>query len=1067
MHESDWTTRVVRLFIDSRITPLILLFSIVVGALAVLQLPREEEPQIKVPMIDVFVSMPGASPKEVEQRVTRPLERFLWEIPGVEYVYSTSSFGQCMVIVRFDVGHDEETAFLKVERKMSSHYDLIPPGVGPPLVQARSIDDVPILAVTFWSTERDPYELRRMVAEVANAVKAVPAVSMTEVIGGRRRQVSVILDEAALAAHDLTAGEVLGSLSAANARTRSGALQAGDTEVLVESGRLLRTLEDVRGVVVASDGQRSVPLSDVARVVEGPDEPEDHVFLLPGAPLVHPSETGAFPAVTLAVSKRKGTNAVRVAEHVLDIVERERGRTLTSDVHVQVARNYGHTAAEKSNELLLHMGIAIVSVTLLIAFVLGWRESGIVAIAIPVTLALTLAIFYLLGYTLNRITLFALIFSIGILVDDPIVDVENVVRHFRMPSNRGRNLLDVTVEAVNEVRSPLILATLTVVCAVLPMAFVRGLMGPYMRPIPVGASTAMMVSMGVAFVITPWAAYRVLRGPALRGTLGGHGEGEREDFLTRLYRRGMRPLIHSPRWRLAFLVGIVGLLLGALALVPLRAVIVKMLPFDDKSELQVLVDMPEGTTLERTTNVALELARALRTEPEVEDVGVYAGTASPYNFNGLVRHYFLRSGSNVADLLVHLVGKHERDVQSHPFAKRIRPRVEEIARRAGARVKIAEVPPGPPVLQTLVAEVYAGEDASDEIARGLLELFEREPAVVDVDWFREDDQVTERVVVDESKAAFHGVDVARAQRALQVALSGASAGLLHDEREREDVPITARLPRSGRAQLDEVLASHVRSDRGQLVPVGELVRVERGLQEKSILHKNLLPVQYVTGDVYGREESAAYAILDLRPELASLADEPIAERWATVPYSVAGPAVKWDGEMHITIEVFRDLGLAFGVVLLLIYVLVVGWFRSFVTPLIIMAAIPFSLVGILPAHWAMGAFFTATSIIGFIAGAGIVVRNSIILVDFIELRLGEGMPLAEAVVDAGAVRFRPMLLTAAAVMAGAGVILFDPIFQGLAISLIAGEIASMTLSRIAVPVLYCWVHQHRAGGLTR
>jgi multidrug efflux pump subunit AcrB len=1058
--------RVVRLFIDSKVTPLLLLFAVIVGGLAVLQLPREEEPQIQVPLIDVLVAMPGAPPREVEQRVTRPLEELLWELPGAEYVYSTSSYGQSLVVVRFEVGHDEERAFVLVQRKLAAHAERVSAGTGPPLVQARSIDDVPILALTLWSATRDAFELRRLTEELAHTIKAVPAVSETSIHGGQRREVQVELDPAALAAHGATAGDVLQRLRAANVRARSGSLASADAEVLVETGRQLRSLDDVRRVVVADAGGRVVHLSDVALVRDGPGEADDHVFLLPGPSQVA-DHAGAHCAVTLAVSKRKGANAVRVADGVLALVEREHGRTLPADVSVQVVRNYGETAAEKSNELLLHMGIAVVSVMLLIAFALGWREAGIVAIAIPVTLALTLAVFYLLGYTLNRITLFALIFSIGILVDDPIVDVENIVRHFRMPANRGRNLLEVTVEAVDEVRSPLILATLAVVCAVLPMAFVRGLMGPYMRPIPVGASSAMLVSMGVAFVITPWAAYRVLRGPAARGTLGGHAEGGREDLLTRLYRRLMGPLIRSPRWRLAFFATLTGLLLAAAALVPLRAVVVKMLPFDDKSELQVIVDMPEGTSLEATTNVALELARAVRDEPEVASVGVYAGTASPYNFNGLVRHYYLRRGPHVADLLIQLVGKHERAAQSHDFARRIRPRVEAVAERLGARIKLAEVPPGPPVLQTLVAEVYAEGPLRDEIARNVLALFEEREGVVDVDWFREDDQLREQVVVDDVKAAAHGVAVGAAEEALRVALSGAAAGLLHDELARADTPIRLRLPRRLRADLRAALDVRVRARGGGLVPVGELVRVERGIAEKSILHKNLLPVQYVTGDVAGRVESSAYAILDMRGELDALAPEPLEEYWASVPYAARGPALKWDGEMHITLEVFRDLGLAFGVVLVLIYVLIVGWFRSFVTPLIIMAAIPFSLVGILPAHWALGAFFTATSIIGFIAGAGIVVRNSIILVDFIELRLAQGAPLAQAVVDAGAVRFRPMLLTAAAVMAGAGVILFDPIFQGLAISLIAGEIASMSLSRIAVPVLYYRVYRGRRGAAAR
>ncbi|HNR99969.1 MAG TPA: efflux RND transporter permease subunit [Planctomycetota bacterium] len=1068
-HATGWITALVRAFIDSKLTPLFLLFALLAGAFAVVNLSREEEPQIKVPMIDIFVRMECASPREIEHRITKPMEKLLWEIPGVEYIYSTSQKGMSMATVRFLVGHDEEDAIVKVNQKMAMHYDLIPIGGSLPLIKPRSIDDVPVLGLTFWSAEADHYELRRVAAETADAIKAVPDVSETTLIGGRRRQVRVILDPPALSAYGLAPREVLARLGAANARATRGEVAAANTEAAVDIGRLLHTAEEVGRVVVGVVAGKPVYLENVARVEDGPDEPSDYVFLEPGpafgetlgpdGPREIPGALvdGSFPAVTLSVAKRKGSNAVTVVHDVMRVVERLRGDRIPEQVNVTVTRDYGATAAEKSNELLLHMAIAVVSVTILIWLILGWRESGIVAIAIPVTLALTLAVFYLLGYTLNRITLFALIFSIGILVDDPIVNVENIVRHFRMPQNKGRNLLIVTIEAVREVQSPLVLATFTVICAVLPMAFVRGLMGPYMRPIPVGASCAMLVSMLVAFVVTPWAAYRILRGPALRGTLHGGDQGEKEDPLTRFYRKVMRPFIRSKGWRNLFLAANVLLLLAALALVPLGAVVVKMLPFDNKSELQLIVDMPEGTTLEQTTQVARVFAAELRTEPEVTDIEVYAGTAGPFNFNGLVRHYFLRSGGNVADLQVNLVNKHQRGAQSHDFAKRVRPRLEELARRHGCRLKITEVPPGPPVLQTIVAEIY-GPNAEERLAaaRKVREIFEQVEGVVDVDWTVEDDQTLQEVVIDAEKAALNGVAVAAAADTAAIALRGRAAGLLHDEEEKEDVEIFLRLPREGRASGEDVLALRVASELPphKLVPLGEIARVETRNIEQSIFHKNLQPVIYVTAEVYGRKESPIYAILGIRERLAQAFPAGLPEWWATVPTAPERTCLKWDGEMHVTVEVFRDLGLAFAGVLILIYVLVVGWFRSFTTPLVIMAAIPFSLVGILPAHGALGAFFTATSMIGFIAGAGIVVRNSIILIDFIELRLAEGMPLAEAVIDAGAVRFRPMFLTAAAVAVGAGVILFDPIFQGLALSLIAGEVAALLLSRMAVPILY-------------
>jgi len=731
-------------------------------------------------------------------------------------------------------------------------------------------------------------------------------------------------------------------------------------------------------------------------------------------------------------------------------------------VEVSITRDYGQTAREKSNELLFHMGLAVAGVSLLIALVLGWREAGVVAIAIPVTLALTLATFYLLGFTLNRVTLFALIFSIGILVDDPIVDVENVVRHFRLPQNRDRPLKELTVMAVNEVRSPLILATLTVIAAVLPMAFVQGLMGPYMRPIPVGATAAMLFSMAVAFIVTPWAAYRMLRWHASQ--VGARREG-RETLSIRLYRRIMGPMIRRPLVGIGFLITISLLLMAALGLVVTGAVKVKMLPYDNKSEFQIIIDMDEGTSLEHTANVARQIAARVATEPEVLNYQIYAGTAAPYNFNGLVRHYFLRRGPQFADIQVNLVHGEEREQQSHAIAKRIREGIQDIARVQGARVKVAEVPPGPPVLQTLVAEIY-GPDFAEQIriARHVRDLFEVTPGVVDVDWYLEADQPLIRFRFDQEKAALLGIHAEQVVEALSIAQEGADVGLLHLGAEPEDVLIRLRLPLGQRAQPTELLPLPVCAE-GHCVPMGEVVTMTLSTGEKSRYRKNQLPVIYVTGDVAGGEESPLYAILTLNQRLADYMPEgrstPLSILNIRQPFSLQEPALKWDGEWHISYEVFRDLGAAFAVVLVLIYALVVGWFRSFRTPFIIMAAIPFSLVGILPAHWALGAFFTATSMIGFIAGAGIVVRNTIILVDFIKLRVKEGMPLAEAVVDAGAVRFRPMLLTALAVVVGGSVILYDPIFQGLALSLMAGEIASLTLSRMAVPVIYYLSMRHQ------
>ena len=1068
--------RVAARFIDSKLTPIAVAASLLLGAFAVLMLPREEEPQIKVPMIDVMVAMPGASAHEVENRVTRPMEKLLWEIPGVEYIYSTASPGANLTIVRFKVGTDLEAALVRLNQKLQANFDRIPRGVSQPLVKPRTIDDVPILALTFHSARYDHATLRRLVAQVDDAVKQVPQVAATTVTGGQARAVRVMLDPQRLASRNLSPGDLAPMLQQANAQALSGALASDNRETLLQTGSFFRDARDVGDVVVGVSGGRPVYLRDVATVVDGPEEPRDYVLF--GAR----GSAEEAPAVTLSVAKRPGANAVDVVRAVVAKVDSLRGALIPADVGVAVTRDYGATASEKSNELLVHMGFAVFGVTLLILVFLGWRESLVVLLAIPVTLALTLLVFYLYGYTLNRITLFALIFSIGILVDDAIVVVENIVRHMGLPGSRRKPMLRVAIEAVDEVGNPTILATWAVIAAVLPMAFVSGLMGPYMRPIPVGSSAAMLFSLLVAFAVTPWAALRVLRGK------GGHsagaadfvdappseeadaaGEAMADTWFTRTYGRVMGPLLGRRSWRWGFLALVAGATLGALGLVGAGAVKVKMLPFDNKSEFQVILNMPEGSTLEQTARVAREMAASLRGEPEVRDYELYIGTASPFNFNGLVRHYFLRRGPNVADIQVNLVGKDERRAQSHAIAARIRPRLAALARSFGAAVAVAEVPPGPPVLQTLVAEVYGPDEASRlGLAAEVRRILEASPGVVDVDWYVEARQPKAVLRVDRAKAALCGISEAAIARTVQLAAQGQPATSLHAPGEREDVAVTLELPRALRARPEDILALQVRSDANPLaplVPLRELVTVEPTEGERNIYHKNLQAVTYVTGDVAGAVESPVYAILAMNRELARLDGRAFGGSRADVrvynsamPDSDREPAIKWDGEWQVTIEVFRDLGLAFGAVLILIYMLMVGWFRNYATPFIVMTVIPFSLVGVLPGHWALGAFFTATSMIGFMAGAGIVVRNSIILVDFIELRLGLGRSLRDACIESGAVRFRPMMLTALAVAVGGLVILGDPIFQGLAVSLVFGALASLVISPLAVPLIYYTVH---------
>ena len=1054
--------RLAHSFLNSKLTPLFIAASLALGIFSVVIIPREEEPQILVPMLDIATAMPGASPAEVEQRVTLPIEELVHQISGVEYVYSTSMPGQSLVIVRFLVGTPQEDALIKVYSKLYSNFDRMPPGVSQPIIKARSIDDVPILSLTLWGEHYNGYQLRAIADELQHSIQQVNDVSETAIIGGLPRTMRVVLSTTKLNAYGLSPMAIVGHLQAANASVQAGSFAENNSEIRVDAGNIFTRREDLEAVVVTVDHGRPVYLRDVAeQIIDGPADPSDYVlFGTSNASASAHQAPKQYSAVTITVAKRKGTNATDISNAVMKRVHGMQGVTIPTDVTITTTRNYGETAKAKSDELLEHLLLATLSVTLLVALFLGWRESGVVLLAIPVTLALTMSVFYLLGYTINRVTLFALIFSIGILVDDAIVVVENMVRHFRLPDNHGRPMSEVAVEAVAEVGNPTILATFAVIAAVLPMAFVRGLMGPYMRPIPVGASAAMLFSLMVAFVVSPWAALRLL-GKHLQGAK--LLEPETENWRTRIYRRVMTPLITSARNRFLFFAGVIVLLLISVALVPLGLVRVKMLPFDNKSELQVVINMPDGTPLEQTARVAQALGSELGLQPDVLNYQIYAGTSGPYNFNGLVRHYYMRRQSNQADIQVNLLPAKERNDQSHMIAKRLRPLLDSIGNQYGARIQVSEVPPGPPIVQTLVAEVYGPDlDGQTRVAQQIKTIFQQTAGVVDTDWYVEDPQPRLIMRVDEVKAAQHGIAVSDVAHALALALSGTQVGLMHDQAAREPVPAIVELDRADRSSEQGVESIRLPGADGSMVSLRELLIIENKTIEPSIYHKNLHRVVYVTGDVAGAEESPVYAILKMNKALDHLtlpAGYTLTRYNSAMPESTDHYSMKWDGEWQITIEVFRDMGLAFAAVLVLIYVLVVGWFRSFIVPLIIMAPIPLTLVGIMPAHAMLGAFFTATSMIGFIVGAGIIVRNSIILVDFIELRIRQGMPLAEAVIDAGATRFRPMLLTAAAVVVGASVILSDPIFQGLALSLIAGAVASTFLSWPTIPILYYMVHK--------
>ncbi|WP_005036380.1 efflux RND transporter permease subunit [Holophaga foetida] len=1039
--------RLARTFLRSKLTPLLVLAALLLGFLAVALTPREEEPQIVVPMVDLYVPYPGASPREIESQVTTPLEKRLWGIPGVEYVYSTSRPGMALITVRFKVNEPQEPSLAKVHQEVDAHPEILPVQAMKPLVRLQTIDDVPFLVLTLHGENQSSGQLRAMADELGKELSHVPDTAQVKVVGGARRVVRIEPDPDRLRSLGLSLAELQPALMAADAQLPAGALVDRGQRTALEGTDFMLDSSEIKRLVVAVRNQRPIYLGDVATVTDGPE---------PTPPLVAYGTKGSFQsAVSLTLSKRAGTNATALSEKVLAKVEALRGGLVPRELQLTVTRNYGETAGEKSNELIEHLLIATLSVIALIGLAMGWRSAVVVGVAVPVTLALTLLLTYLLGYTLNRVTLFALIFSIGILVDDAIVVVENIHRHMHLPGQHN-TFARIVVEAVDEVGNPTILATFAVIAAILPMGFVRGMMGPYMRPIPIGASLAMIFSLAIAFIISPWAAMKVFRKEGHAAETAAV-ETKPEDWSTRLYRRVMEALLLKPRVRLAFFAGVLALFAGVLSLVGFGLVKVKMLPFDNKSEFMVQLDLPAGTPREDAMAAAQTLARRLMQESVVKDVQVYAGDAAPFTFVGMVRHSFLRQEAEMADIQVNLVPKGDRKEQSHAIVMRLRPELLRLPMPVGTRLKLVEIPPGPPVMDTLVAEVYGPtEQERERLSREILGAFKSVDGVVDVDSTLNPTSPKISLVLDREKAALHGVAPNHVVQTLYLAGQGHELGTFHVLKGAAQVPVILQLPETARQHLDSLLQLTVPGARGA-VPVSELVQVEQGHENAAIFHKNLMPVSYVFGDLAGTIESPVYALAALNKKIDALKGtdgKPVARLGLAHPENTENLIMKWDGEWHITLEVFRDLGLAFAAVLVLIFVLVVGWFESFTVPWVILVPIPLSLIGIIPAHGLLGAFFTATSMIGFIAGAGIIVRNSIILVDFIELKLREGATLEHAVEEAGVVRFRPMLLTAAAVMVGSSVMLADPIFQGLAISLMAGEVAATVLSRLAVPVLY-------------
>jgi len=1052
-------------FITSKITPLIVIATLFIGLVSIVMTPKEEEPQIVVPMVDIFVPYPGASAGDVEKSVTAPLEEIIWEIPGVEYVYSTSMNDMGMVIVRFKVGENEVDAMTKLNDKIAYNMQKMPHGVLTPIVQRQAIDDVPQMAFTFWSKTHDAYQLRRIATEVEKRIKEIDNISKTEVIGGYRRIIRIEPNIEKLRAYNLDLFMLFKAVESSNLSLNTGDITKGNKVFYVSAGGFYKDSESLNTMVVGVHNGKAVYLKDVANIYDGPEVPEHH--LLMGFNKNESMEK--YQAVTLSISKRKGSDSVVVSDAVMEKMNHLKGYVIPNDIFVTTTRNYGASAYTKVMLLIEHLLGAIIAVIIVMSLSMGWRAGAVVFVALPVTFALTFFVYFMFDYTLNRVTLFALIFVAGLVVDDAIIVVENMERHFKMG---GKNLLDKAIRAVGEVGNPTILATLTVIIAIYPMAFVRGLMGPYMKPMPVGASLAMIFSLFVALMITPWLSYKLLAGHAAKHTSEVVNEDEyiKTTKLYKLYNTVFGTLIDNGKKRLGVIVVILALFFGAFAFIPSKLVVMKMLPFDNKDEVQIVIDMPEGTPLERTTFVAGEVGKYLSTVDTVKDYQIYSGISSPYNFNGLVRHYFLRKGHNVADIQVNFVDKEHRSKKSHDMAKALRKPVQEIGMKYGANIKIAEVPPGPPVLSTLVAEIYGPDEKSrTEVAKMIQDVFHSTKGVVDIDTYEEQNMVQLDMKVDKQKAAIMGISSEMVSKTLYMALQGMKAGILHTSEDREPVDITIKLPENRRNMIDSLSDIHLISTSGRPVSLGELVTVHEKIKDKSIYHKNMKPVIYITADVAGEVESPVYAILDMKKKIKELNWQgvPIKQYWTSTPDNYDVPSIKWDGEWQITYEVFRDLGLAFAAVLVLMYFVLVGWFKSFVTPLIMMVPIPLSLLGIIPGHFIFGKFFTATSMIGFIALAGIMVRNAVLLIDFIEHGMEHGKSLRDAVIESGAIRTRPVVLTTVAVIVGALFMLPDPIFAGLGVSLITGAVVSTILTLLIIPLMYYFHHEFWDGRLKK
>ncbi|GMU49856.1 MAG: multidrug transporter AcrB [Candidatus Desulfobacillus denitrificans] len=1071
--------KIAALFQRSQMTPLIALIAFLLGLFAVLVTPREEEPQINVTMANVFVPFPGASARDVENLVARPAEQVLSRIAGIEHVYSVSRPGMAVITVQYVVGEDPIQALVRLYDTVNSNRDWVSPnlGVGEPIIKPKGIDDVPIVTLTFWTKDaaRAAFEMQQVARAVEIEMKRIPGTRDVVTLGGPGHVIRVAMDAERMASHGITAQDLKAALQLSNALQPSGNLVSGNREILVETGTYLETAADVKRLVVGVDAGKPVFMSDVAAISDGADQPSQYVW--------HGSKEGEFPAVTLSISKKPGVNAADVAESVIRRAEALKGAVIPEGVEFTVTRNYGATATDKAQKLIGKLVFATGAVVLLVLFALGRREAVIVGVAVTLTLAATLFASWAWGFTLNRVSLFALIFSIGILVDDAIVVVENIHRWQQLEPDK--HLWQIIPKAVDEVGGPTILATFTVIAALLPMAFVSGLMGPYMSPIPINASMGMFISLAIAFVVTPWLALKLLKSEKHTAFNTENTENTEDtekikkisvssvpSVLNAVFRRLMLRLLEDRAARRKLWIGIFAAIAVSVSLALVQLVVLKMLPFDNKSEFQVVLDMPAGTPLEDTARVLREIGAEIAQVPEVTDYQAYAGAASPINFNGLVRQYYLRASSELGDIQVNLVDKKHRSRQSHEIAVSVRDRIAEIAKKHGGNAKVVEVPPGPPVLSPIVAEVYGPDYAGQiAVAKEVRKAFEGTADIVGVDDSVQADAQKFVLRVSQSKAALLGVAQKDIVEVVRMGLAGENVTPAHSQDAKYEIPVRVTLAPEKQNALDSLLKLTVRARDGKMVPVSELVEVRQALREKAIYHKDLLPVVYVTGDMGGKLDSPLYGMFDIRSKVNGMALEQggtLGEYFIKQPKDpYAGYALKWDGEWQVTYETFRDMGLAYAVGLILIYLLVVAQFKSYLVPLIIMAPIPLTIIGVMPGHALLGSQFTATSMIGMIALAGIIVRNSILLVDFINEQVAGGMDFAEAVIQAGIIRAKPIALTGLAAMIGAIFILDDPIFNGLAISLIFGIFVSTLLTLVVIPVLYYAAMKNRIAAPSR